>query len=259
MDWLDPKKLVSIVEMASQIILQVYYSDDFDIKNKNDNSPLTIADQKANRYICEELLKYYPKINIISEENKNEDFNERKKYEWAWLVDPLDGTKEFIKKNGEFTVNIGLIHNGEPVAGFVNIPVDGKTYFAIKGKGAWLKYKDVITNLEDIRFDNAERSKKVIASRSHMNDATREFLNQIGNPEIVSVGSSIKILWIADNTADIYPRIAPTMEWDTCAAHAILREIGGKMLIYPEMEKELTYNKENLLNPYFVAQFLDFK
>lgn len=254
--WKNSKTIVNIIEMAAQFILQIYHSDDFMVETKSDNSPLTKADKIANNYICEELKKLFPDIPIISEENKNDDYEQRKKYTWAWLIDPLDGTKEFIKKNGEFTVNIGLIYEGCVKGGFVNIPVEGKTYFAVEGRGSWLKEDGVVMELIGNRenYMNMDRELRVISSRSHMNEETKKFIAGLGNVEIVNVGSSIKIVWIAENRADIYPRIAPTMEWDTCAAHAILKEIGGNLKIYPGLEEEVRYNKENLLNPYFVAQ-----
>lgn len=254
--WDNRAKIIDTIELAAQFILQIYHSEDFMIENKYDNSPLTKADKIANQYICEQLKSLFPEIPIISEENKNDNFQKRKNYTWAWLIDPLDGTKEFIKKNGEFTVNIGLVYNGNVMAGFVNIPVEGKTYFACNQMGAWIKEGSSIIKLNENRenYSNMGRNIRVVGSRSHLNDETKKFIEKLGKVEIVNVGSSIKIIWIAENKADIYPRIAPTMEWDTCAAHAILKEIGGNLKIYPELENELIYNKENLLNPYFVAQ-----
>ncbi len=261
LSWLNHLDIIDIVETASQLILQIYLGSDFYVEAKNDNSPLTIADKKANDYICSNLKLLYPNVPIISEENKNESYEQRKKYEFVWLIDPLDGTKEFIKKNGEFTVNIGLVWKGNPVAGFVNIPVKGLTYWAICGKGAWIRdisdYNKII-DLKEIRGYREEkknRKPKVLASRSHMTKETEDFVNKLGDVELLNVGSSIKILWICENKADIYPRMNGSMEWDTCAAHAILKEVGGTMLSYNngQMGDELVYNKENLLNPFFVC------
>jgi 3'(2'), 5'-bisphosphate nucleotidase len=268
--FLNSRKLINIIEMASQLILQIYHRDNFMVEIKEDKSPLTEADKKANEYICNQLTSIYPEIPIISEENKNEDYEKRSKYEFAWLIDPLDGTKEFISRNGEFTVNIGLIHLGVPVAGFVNIPCTGITYWAIKGCGAWKKNynEEDSVMIEPRGGDNGGRRKKkiVLASRSHMNDETVEYISKLGGEvELVNVGSSIKLMWIADNKADIYPRLAPTMEWDTCASDAILRELGGGCQIYfKEIKmggggggggvKYLVYNKESLLNPFFIAR-----
>jgi len=273
--FLNSRKLISIIEMASQLILQIYHRDNFMIEIKEDKSPLTEADKKANEYICNQLTSLYPDIPIISEENKNDGYESRSKYEFAWLIDPLDGTKEFISRNGEFTVNIGLIHLGVPVAGFVNIPCSGITYWAIQGCGAWKKKyneEDSII-IEPRRGDGVRRKKKIVlASRSHMNQETVEYIAKLGSEiELQNVGSSIKLMWIADNKADIYPRLAPTMEWDTCASDAILRELGGGCQIYfkeikiggGERERDrdkdggvkyLIYNKESLLNPSFIAR-----
>ncbi len=279
--WLDYSKIVEIVEIASQIILQIYLNDELfmnmTIENKvveSGNSPLTIADKKANDFICRELRGLYPDIPIISEENKNDDWEVRRKYTWVWLVDPLDGTKEFIKKNGEFTVNIGLVHFGEPVAGFVGVPAHGLVYWGGggcgggSGSGAWKKEigggggagGKTIDLIEKNAFRKKGGITRIVASRSHMDQKTEEFIkkNYVEKGvkvELLNVGSSLKILWIAENWADVYPRLAPTMEWDTCAAHAILRACGGKLIIYHEEHnvEELVYNKKDLLNPHFIG------
>lgn len=254
LSWIKISQMVNIVEMAAQLILQVYIGS-FEVIEKDDKSPLTLADKKANDYICAELKSLYPEIPIISEENKNDDYETRKNYTFCWLVDPLDGTKEFIKRNGQFTVNIGLSYLGKPVAGFVNIPCSMETYFAVSGKGAFYRENGGETiRITDLRDGRDSEITRVIASNSHLNEETRRLIASMGKVELKNVGSSIKILWIAENKADIYPRIAPTMEWDTCATHAILNEVGGVILKYPELEEELTYNKSNLLNPFFIAQ-----
>ncbi len=268
LDWLDYGKIVEIVEIASQIILQIYLNDELfmnmnmAIENKADagNSPLTIADKKANDFICRELSGLYPDIPIISEENKNDDWEVRRKYTWVWLVDPLDGTKEFIKRNGEFTVNIGLVYGGQPMAGFVGIPAQGLVYWG-GGSGAWKreigggKVNDL---LEVIRLRKKVDITRIVASRSHMDEKTERFIRENYvekgmEVDLLNVGSSLKILWIAENRADVYPRLAPTMEWDTCAAHAILRACGGALELV-DKGAELIYNKCNLLNPYFIGK-----
>ena len=268
LDWLDYSKIVEIVEIASQIILQIYLNDELfmnmnmAIENKVDagNSPLTIADKKANDFICRELRGLYPDIPIISEENKNDDWEVRRKYKWVWLVDPLDGTKEFIKRNGEFTVNIGLVYMGEPVAGFVGIPAQGVIYWGGVG-GAWKREiggaGKTVDLVEEITLRKKGMVTRIVASRSHMDDKTEQFIkkNYVEKGmevDLLNVGSSMKILWIAENKADVYPRLAPTMEWDTCAAHAILRACGGKLELVDKGD-ELIYNKCNLLNPYFIG------
>jgi len=254
LSWIKVSEMVNLVEMAAQLILQVY-TGSFEVIEKDDKSPLTLADKKANDYLCAGLKNLYPDIPIISEENKNDDYEIRKNYSFCWLVDPLDGTKEFIKRNGQFTVNIGLSYFGKPVAGFVNIPCSMETYFAIAGQGAFYREngKEII-KISDLREGRDSEIVRVIASNSHLNDETKRLIETMGPVELKNVGSSIKILWIAENKADIYPRIAPTMEWDTCATHAILNEVGGVLLKYPDLEEELVYNKPNLLNPYFIAQ-----
>jgi 3'(2'), 5'-bisphosphate nucleotidase len=276
LDWLNYEKIIEIVEIASQLILQIYLNDDLfmnmhmTIENKAaaGNSPLTIADKKANDFICQELRGLYPDIPIISEENKNDDWDIRKKYIWAWIVDPLDGTKEFIKRNGEFTVNIGLVYFGKPVAGFVSVPAQGLIYWGgMSGGGAWkkeigeynsAKYIDLLEGGIELKKKGITR---IVASRSHMDLKTDEFIkknyvNKGAEVDLLNVGSSIKILWIAENRADVYPRLAPTMEWDTCAAHAILNACGGRLeIVDGDVDgEELSYNKSNLLNPYFIGQ-----
>jgi 3'(2'), 5'-bisphosphate nucleotidase len=252
LDWLDYGKIVEIVEIASQIILQIYLNDELfmnmnmTIENKVEagNSPLTIADKKANDFICRELRGLYPDIPIISEENKNDDWEVRRKYTWVWLVDPLDGTKEFIKRNGEFTVNIGLVYGGQPMVGFVGVPAQGVVYWGGvgvggEGAGAWkreISGGKTIDLLEVIRLRKKGKITRIVASRSHMDDKTEQFIkdNYVEKGmevDLLNVGSSMKILWIAENKADVYPRLVPTMEWDTCAAHAILRACGGALEI----------------------------
>jgi len=285
LSWLDYGKIIEIVEIASQIILQIYLNDELfmnmnmTIENKVEagNSPLTIADKKANDFICMELRGLYPDIPIISEENKNDDWEVRKKYTWVWLVDPLDGTKEFIKRNGEFTVNIGLVYMGEPVAGFVGVPAQGLIYWGGVGEGVWKRElggksgEKTIDLLEIIHLKKKGNITQIVASRSHMDKKTEAFIqkNYVEKGcevDLLNVGSSLKILWVAENRADVYPRLAPTMEWDTCAAHAILRACGGVLEIVEESDdhnsgvstflkkaKELVYNKNNLLNPYFIG------
>ncbi|MCF8360034.1 MAG: 3'(2'),5'-bisphosphate nucleotidase CysQ [Prolixibacteraceae bacterium] len=239
---------------AGKEIISVYNSSDFSIEIKSDNSPLTRADKAAHQIITSYLEK--TPFPILSEEGRTISYNERKKWETFWMVDPLDGTKEFIKRNGEFTVNIALIENNLPVAGVVYVPVTGVLYVADKN-GAY-KYcnggKDAKTKLP---IDKKHDTYRVVGSRSHMSPETEAFIKKIdsrGKPvEMVSKGSSLKICLVAEGNADIYPRLGPTMEWDTAAGHAIARFAGKKVTVYPTQEP-LTYNKENLLNPYFIVE-----
>jgi 3'(2'), 5'-bisphosphate nucleotidase len=168
------------------------------------------------------------------------------------MVDPLDGTKEFIKRNGEFTVNIALINNGRSIAGVVYVPVTGKLYWAIDGEGAFLKFAETVSQLKSNKISLDQSGLKIVASRSHLNEDTQEFLDSLVDPEIVSMGSSLKLLAIAEGTADVYPRFAPTMEWDTAAADAVVQESGAKVL-QKDQKEPLAYNKENLLNPHFIV------
>ena len=169
------------------------------------------------------------------------------------MVDPLDGTKEFIKQNGEFTVNIALIENCRPVLGVVAVPVSGDVYYGFQGEGAFVKRNGKATTLTPKKtLDISKPNIKVVASRSHLNEQTNQFIQSLNNPILVSKGSSLKFMMLADGGADIYPRFAPTMEWDTAAAHAIINQVGFKVL-QKGSSNELTYNKDELLNPSFVA------
>ncbi len=251
---------------AGKKILEVYHSDDFQVEMKGDNSPLTKADKKSNEVIMSYLKRF--DIPVLSEEMAQADYSERKGWTECWIVDPLDGTKEFIKRNGEFTVNIARVRDGVPVMGVIYTPVSGELFYAEEGKGA---FKTTYTGeadqaiLEDIDKlatalpDASAKPEKytVVASRSHRNDETNEFIAKLQDDhpdlELFSRGSSLKICMVAEGKADIYPRFAPTMEWDTAAGHAIAKYAGCKMTL-TDMENELKYNKENLLNPWFVVK-----
>lgn len=247
------KEIIKIADKAGAAILEIYNkSEGVKIERKADDSPLTIADKTANEIICNGLEKLSPSYPIISEENKALPYEERKNFEYYWLVDPLDGTKEFIKRNGEFTVNIALIHNQQPVLGVVYAPCLEEMYWAIKGEGAFLIKNDQTKKLEATSFHLSDSNLNLVCSRSHLNQETQDFVAGFDHPNLVSQGSSLKFLILAKAEAQIYPRLAPTMEWDTGAAHIILEEAGGKV-IDNETKKPLLYNKENLLNPYFVA------
>lgn len=248
------EEIVAIAKYAGDAIMQIYVKD-FDVEFKEDNSPLTEADKKANDIIVEGLNALLIRFPILSEEGKIIPFEERKGWEYFWMVDPLDGTKEFIKKNGEFTVNIALIHNHIPVLGVVYAPALGEMYWAKRGEGA---YKNSIplplyTNTE------SDKQLKVVASKSHLSPETQEYIDDLakttGRIECVSKGSSLKLCMVAEGSADIYPRLAPTMEWDTAAADAIVRET-GKMTYQYQHNIAMKYNKENLLNPWFITQGL---
>ena len=247
---IDLENIVAIAKEAGDAIMQIYKKD-FVIEYKEDNSPLTEADTKANEIICSSLAKLYPNIPIMSEENKQTEYEERKTWEYYWCIDPIDGTKEFIKKNGEFTVNIALIHKNTPVLGVVYAPAIEEMYKAQKGEGA---YK----NGQKLPLHTNQHPKvrlHVVASKSHLSKETQEFIDHLETKEIeqVSKGSSLKLCMVATGEADIYPRLAPTMEWDTAAADAVVRE-AGKMTYNFENKQPLLYNKENLLNSWFIVK-----
>ncbi len=247
------KEVAKIAKKAGEAIMKIYDNlDDFQVQQKADESPLTIADQAANDVICQGLENLNVKYPIISEENKSIDFQVRKNYPHYWLVDPLDGTKEFIKRNGEFTVNIALVENQRPVLGVVYAPVLDEMYFAVKNQGAFLEKENVTIQLHTSIFSKKDKNLGVVCSRSHLNEATQKFVDELDQPELVATGSSLKFLILAKGEAHLYPRLAPTMEWDTGAAQIILEEAGGEVL-HAETKEPLLYNKEILLNPYFIA------
>ncbi len=245
------EQIISLSKKAGEAILEIYHSADFGIEAKADNSPLTLADQAAQQVIAEGL-KNTP-FPLLSEEGREIPFAERKDWEYFWMIDPLDGTKEFIKKNGEFTVNIALIYQNRPILGVVHAPVLGNTFYAAKGQGAFSLNKHKIQQLNSKNPQNQlPEVFQIIASRSHMNPETTQFISQYPQHELLSMGSSLKFTLIAEGKAHVYPRAAPTMEWDTAAAQIIVEEAGGQVLQFGTSEP-LNYNKENLLNPYFVV------
>lgn len=242
-----------ITRRAGAAIMAIYETEDFGVEMKADDSPLTRADKAGNDVIVAGLEALKHQAPIISEEGKDIPYATRSEYTQFWLVDPLDGTKEFIKRNGEFTVNIALVEEGKPILGAVFVPATGELYYSAKGQGAWKVVADGIAQrIHAASFTLQDVNLRVVASRSHLNEATQAFMDKLNQPEIVSRGSSLKILELATGAAHLYPRLAPTMEWDTGAAHAILLEAGGKM-VDDNTGKELRYNKESLLNPYFIA------
>jgi 3'(2'), 5'-bisphosphate nucleotidase len=242
---------ISAAEEACKDILEVYNSDDFQAEAKGDNSPLTLADKKAHAKITSIL--HLTGLPILSEEGRSIPYEERKNWAYFWMVDPLDGTKEFIKRNGEFTVNIALIHNSTPVLGVVAVPVTDDVFYAAQGHGVFVKKSGRETSLPKRSACDLTRSRlRVVASRSHMNEETQSFIDQLKDPVLVSKGSSLKFMLLVESQADVYPRYAPTMEWDTAAAHAIVSEAGLKVM-QAGISSEVVYNKPDLLNPYFLV------
>jgi len=252
LDKINLKDIVTIAKDAGDAIMEIYKKD-FEIEYKDDKSPLTEADIKSNEIICAALAKFYPNIPILSEENKAAPYSERKDWDYFWLIDPIDGTKEFIKRTGEFTVNIALIYKDKPVLGVVYAPVLEDMYASKKDMGAYKNdVKLPITNNVE-----PEKQLNVVASISHLSEETQTFIDELAlsteKLNLVSKGSSLKLCMVTEGTADIYPRLAPTMEWDTGAAHAIVLE-SGKQVVQYENNNPLVYNKENLLNPWFVVR-----
>ena len=250
---------------AGEKILEVY-NKDFEVEYKDDNSPLTIADKKANDVIETYLSKTdYP---VLSEEGKAIPYNERNKWTTFWIVDPLDGTKEFIKRNDEFTVNIALVKNNSPILGVIYIPSQKSLYFASANIGSYkidnidstniqAKISDYIAMGIKLPRGNQNSTFTVVGSKSHMTPETEEFINDLkknhGTISIVSKGSSLKICMVAEGRANIYPRFAPTMEWDVAAGHAIAK-YAGKNIFIANTNNELSYNTETLLNPWFIVK-----
>ena len=252
----DIDYLLSIARLAGQEIMKVYEKD-FAVDYKDDKSPLTEADRLSNKVIIEKLLSRYPGSNVISEENKQLAYADRKDWDTLWLIDPLDGTKEFIKKNGEFTVNIALIENGVPTFGVVYAPVPDVLYYGIKGDGSYKISKGTSVKMHNEASYQSKDLVKVVASRSHMSDETLDFVSGIEKQgkkvDFLSIGSSLKLCLVAEGAADVYPRFGPTMEWDTGAAHAVAL-YAGRQVLNADTLLPLVYNKPNLLNPSFIVQ-----
>lgn len=248
--WLE--SIVDIAVAAGDAIMAIYVTDDFAIDVKTDDSPVTVADVASHNVIVAALAKLTPSIPIMSEESTTIAWGERQHWQSYWLIDPLDGTKEFIKKNGEFTVNIAFVHQGRAIAGVVYAPVLDKCYFGSHDAGAWLKHKGTPRRLVKSKADK-QAVPRVVGSRSHISPGLQSYLQQLGEHEMKSVGSSLKFCLLAEGEADIYPRLGLTSEWDTAAAQAVLESAGGKVLQYGS-EAALDYNqKSDILNPYFIA------
>ena len=270
---------------AGKVILEVYNSD-FAVEHKDDESPLTLADKQSHEIIVDDLKKPIPinstihtinnlALPILSEEGRDTPYDERKRWEYFWLVDPLDGTKEFIKRNGEFTVNIALIHRDRPVLGCIYIPVQDTFYFATENLGSYklvnseivsenLSTKELLCKSQKLpvstnnnqSMTNKNASLTIVGSRSHATRELSEFVEKIKEKyrevEFISAGSSLKFCLVAEGKADIYPRFGPTMEWDTAAGQAIVEQAEGKVVDI-QTQEPLKYNKDTLVNPFFIV------
>ena len=248
---------------AGKVILDIYHSDDFAIETKSDDTPLTKADIASHHVIMSHLKA--TNIPVLSEEGKSIPYGTRKDWKQLWIVDPIDGTKEFIKRNGEFTVNIALIENQKPVLGVIFVPVSGELYYSTKNRGAFkatvdLNNVDVDELMEDgtkLPVKREDATFTVVASRSHRSIETENYITDLqkehGTVNLISKGSSLKLCMVAEGEADCYPRFAPTMEWDTAAGQAICEHAGFEVIDWSTKEPML-YNREDLLNPWFLVQ-----
>ena len=271
-------KSIQAAIAAGNAINQVYHSEDFEVEYKSDKSPLTLADQKSHEIIMNVLTEFdFP---ILSEEGKDTPFAQRKDWERFWVVDPLDGTKEFIKRNGEFTVNIALIENSHPVLGTIFVPDRNTLYFAGQDFGAYKLQDGPFNQILDAQADSKKDAREfldqivglstklpvidpqraaltIVGSRSHKTAELEAYVAEkrkaFGDVEFISAGSSLKICLVAEGRADVYPRLGPTMEWDTAAGQAIA-EYAGASVCQHDTSKPLIYNKEDLHNPWFIVQ-----
>jgi 3'(2'), 5'-bisphosphate nucleotidase len=243
------EEAVAIAVEAGKAIMEVYGRADFGTTVKDDRSPLTLADRAAHDRIVAALRDVATGLPILSEESESVPYETRARWGRFWLVDPLDGTKEFIKRNGEFTVNIALIEDGRPTLGVVHAPVLGRTYWGAAGQGAYRRDGDAAP--VRIAAGDYRKTLRVVASRSHAGELMPRFLEELGSPECVSIGSSLKLCLVADGTANLYPRFGPTMEWDIAAAHAVVDGAGGSMTDIDG--HPMRYDKPDLHNPWFVV------
>jgi 3'(2'), 5'-bisphosphate nucleotidase len=251
---IDP--IVALAQEAGNAILEIYATD-FEVDTKSDESPLTKADLASNTVIEAGLKALTPDIPIISEESGLPPFDVRGKWSRYWLIDPLDGTKEFVNRNGEFTVNIALIDNKKPVLGVVHVPVQNKTYSGCEGVGAFIRVDGGEATRINVTAQSASPV-RVVGSRSHRGASLDAFLDDLGDFEMLPMGSSLKFCVVAEGGADIYPRLGLTSEWDTAAAQAVVEQAGGAVL---ELHGgPLKYNdKEDILNPHFLVRGPDDK
>lgn len=271
----DIEAVIAVARIAGERILSIYEGerDNWQVEQKSDDSPLTRADKEANALICAELARIAPHIPIVSEENTAVPFEVRKSYQYFWCVDPLDGTKEFIKRNGQFTVNIALLRGAVPVLGVVHTPCTDRTHWAAEGRGAYVREAGASADvrLHCAEFSDSDEGLVIVGSASHNTPETDSFVSDYKEPKFIALGSSLKLLLVAEGKAHLYPRLAPTCEWDTAASHVVVTEAGGtvvragqcdskgKLLPGVDWRAELTkqdpviYNKENPLNPFFVV------
>ena len=248
---------------AGKATLEIYSSENFDVEIKGDNTPLTKADKASHNII----MSYLTKTNtpVLSEEGRDISYQERKDWKQLWIVDPIDGTKEFIKRNGEFTINIALVENQRPIIGIVFLPVTGVLYFSCKETGAFkvkidlenFNVESLLSKANKLPLQREDKTFTIVASRSHMSAETESYVQQMrdihGTVKLISKGSSLKLCMVAEGTANCYPRFAPTMEWDTAAGQAICEHAGFEVIDWGTKQNML-YNREELLNNWFLVK-----
>ncbi len=249
----EKRAVIDLAKFAGKKIMTIY-AQDFDVDYKDDSSPLTQADLASHHCIVDGLSELTPDIPVLSEESSQSEKINRMSWEAYWLIDPLDGTKEFVKKNGEFTVNIALVVNHKPIFGVVYAPALGVTYWGDKSSGAF-KLEDDIEKAISVRPRSANSADwVVVGSRSHQSDEFKTFMEGYADAEIVSMGSSLKLCLVAEGKADLYPRLGLTSEWDTAASQAVVEAAGGQVLAFPEMNPlKCNQDEDSLLNPHFLV------
>ncbi|MEE9397257.1 MAG: 3'(2'),5'-bisphosphate nucleotidase CysQ [Methylococcales bacterium] len=242
--------VVALARSAGEKIMEIYATE-FSVETKDDNSPLTMADLASHQEIARGLTKIGSAFPLISEESTQLPYSQRQRWDTYWLIDPLDGTKEFVKRNGQFTVNIALIHQHEPVLGVVDVPALKQRYFAARGAGSFMQDRDGPSKQIFVR-ENAPAKLTVAGSLSHKTQELESYLGRLGDYDLISMGSSLKLCLVAEGKADIYPRIGLTSEWDTAAAQCVVEQAGGR--VTDLKGNLLRYNtKESFLNPYFLV------
>ncbi len=238
---------------AAAAIMTIYEKDDFEVIDKSDNSPLTTADLASNQILCDFLQQLTPNIPIISEENAHQPYEERQHFDYCWLVDPLDGTKEFVNRNPEFSINVALVLHGRAVAGVVFSPCENGGYMAWENGGSWKCFDENIEKMRVSTYSPTQKGLKIPISKSYLNSRTQDILSKYDAPEFLRKGSALKFMLLADGRADVYPRIGTTMEWDTAASQIIIEEAGGKLLQLETLQP-VVYNKSDLKSPNFIAK-----
>ena len=248
------EEILSMLRKAGEVILHYYKNDEksLDTQLKTDNTPVTIADTASNDIIYNFLKTSYPDIPIISEETEIDSYEIRSQWDYVWLIDPLDGTKEFLDKTDEFAINLALVGHGKAILGFIYLPVFKEMYYAVKDQGAFEIKNGIKSQISVSRFNLQQKGIKVVSSRSYMDINTSSYIDVLDAPEMIKLGSSLKFVSIAKGESDYYPRMIHIMEWDTAAGQIIIEEAGGS-LVDSQTGLPLAYNKSTMVNPTFIA------